>query len=433
MNLLLRVKKYLIKILSRNSSTNKTILYRKKDNFNLPQLKNRQYIYVALIVVLFILITLVLVTFKVPMFNNKIKNKKSQTTEEDSKEYQLSIATDSVKGEKKWQSYLEDRIDKEQTLRDTQLKLLEDSLNNTADSIKSNQDSELEEIKVRLSFLLNELNRIKTENISIKNEIDMFMDNAKQENLGTDLIVDSVENTADILPPDSNYNYIPATAYVSGRLLGGIAVSTSVSSASAPIPVIIRLETRGNLPKEFAVDIKQCRILGSCYGDISSERAIIRAEEMVCENKKDKTITTTSVAGLIYGDDGMNGIRGVVVSMSDRHLRNAFTSGVLSGFANVAHGKNSFTLTSAGAVNTKKQGGFGISKEGLMSGVSTAAEKLADYHIKLAENISPVILIPGGTKVDVVFTKGVYIGSRDVKKRIKKARKLNAGRRDGSQ
>ena len=129
----------------------------------------------------------------------------------------------------------------------------------------------------------------------------------------------------------------------------------------------------------------------------------------------------------------MNGIRGVVVSMSDRHLRNAFTSGVLSGFANVAHGKNSFTLTSAGAVNTKKQGGFGISKEGLMSGFSTAAEKLADYHIKLAENISPVILIPGGTKVDVVFTKGVYIGSRDVKKRIKKARKLNAGRRDGSQ
>jgi hypothetical protein len=33
-----------------------------------------------------------------------------------------------------------------------------------------------------------------------------------------------------------------------------------------------------------------------------------------------------------------------------------------------------------------------------MSGASSAAEKLADYHIKLAENISPVILVSGGTK-----------------------------------
>ena len=46
---------------------------------------------------------------------------------------------------------------------------------------------------------------------------------------------------------------------------------------------------------------------------------------------------------------------------------------------------------------------------GLLGGTTSASEKLADYHIKLAENISPVILVPSGTKVNIMFTKGVFI------------------------
>ena len=70
--------------------------------------------------------------------------------------------------------------------------------------------------------------------------------------------------------------------YNVGYLIGGlIVVSTSVNSVSQPVPVVIRLTDFGNLPEDFAVDIKECRLLASAYGDISSERAIIRAEELV--------------------------------------------------------------------------------------------------------------------------------------------------------
>jgi len=34
----------------------------------------------------------------------------------------------------------------------------------------------------------------------------------------------------------------------------------------------------------------------------------------------------------------------------------------------------------------------------------------------------PLILIPGGTRVDVMFTKGVHIGGRDVQKKLANAR-----------
>ena len=63
-----------------------------------------------------------------------------------------------------------------------------------------------------------------------------------------------------------------------------------------------------------------------------------------------------------------------------------------------------------------------MAQEGILSGSSSAAEKLADYHIKLAENISPVILVPGGTKVDVMFIKSVEIGTNDIAEVIKEER-----------
>jgi hypothetical protein len=156
--------------------------------------------------------------------------------------------------------------------------------------------------------------------------------------LGLTPIVDRVTTQ----PPLSSFNHIPATSYVSGNLLGGIAVSTSVNTQSEPIPVIIKLTGKGNLPDEFAVKLKSCRILASCYGDISSERAIIRAEELICEDKEAGLFISTKVAGIIHGDDGANGIRGTVVSMSDKHLKNAFLGSMLSGFAGLQKGKNLF-------------------------------------------------------------------------------------------
>jgi hypothetical protein len=63
-----------------------------------------------------------------------------------------------------------------------------------------------------------------------------------------------------------------------------------------------------------------------------------------------------------------------------------------------------------------------MAQEGILGGSSSAAEKLADYYIKQAENISPVILVPGGTKVDVVFTKSVEVGASDVAEAIKDER-----------
>jgi len=335
----------------------------------------------------------------------------------------IELATNTIKGDQLWHNHLEEKITQEQKLREKQLNIINESLLDKELAIRSSQDKEFEEIKARLSFTLRELERIKNDNVAVREDLGLIRSNMEEVILPADIDKILVANEYNISSPVSNFNYIPATSYITGHLLGGIVVSTSVNSVSQPVPVVIRLTDFGNLPEDFAVDIKECRLLASAYGDISSERAIIRAEELVCENKFDGLLTSTKVAGVIYGDDGMNGIRGSVVSMSDKHLKNAFLGGVLSGFSKNAKPGEAINISPIGTIsNTAKKGFKDRASDSLLQGSSTAAEKLADYHIRLAENISPVILIPGGSKVDVMFTKGVYIGSSDVQDKISNSR-----------
>ena len=61
---------------------------------------------------------------------------------------------------------------------------------------------------------------------------------------------------------------------------------------------------------------------------------------------------------------------------------------MLSGFAGTVKGKEGVNLSTLGVIGTKSKGMKDMAQDGIMSGASSAAEKLADYHIKLAENIS---------------------------------------------
>jgi len=331
----------------------------------------------------------------------------------------IELATDATSGDTKWRNFLEESIETEGKTRLEQIELLKNSLTEQNKEIEQKSEETLKGLNSRLSYALQEIDRLKVEKENMKNDIAALNPEEKLAAVAAELGMTSISTKPAITAPVSSYNYIPATGYVSGHLLGGIAVSTSVNTQAEPIPVVIKLTGRGNLPKGFAVDIKQCRLLGSCYGDISSERAIIRAEELVCEDKKAGLIISTKVAGVIYGDDGANGIRGVVVSMSDKHLKSAFIGGVLSGFTNTAKGQSGLNISPLGAISTNKKNMRDMAQEGILGGSSSAAEKLADYYIKQAENISPVILVPGGTKVDVVFTKSVEVGASDVAEAIK--------------
>lgn len=387
------------------------------------QNKRKKWLNLSVVLFLFFISLFVLLSLIETNSDSNIKKEEESIEKQEGMEQKIELGTNAVKGDIKWQNFLEESIEIEGKTREEQIKTLKNILDRTKEENKEESEREFSELKNRLSYALREIEAIKLENRNFQDEMASIKSDDQENVLSTELDVINInDNKRSIRTPVSSFNYIPATSYVKGKLLGGIVVSTSVNSSSEPIPVVIRLTSRGNLPRDFAVDISQCRLLASCYGDISSESAIIRAEELVCEDKEAGLMTTTKVAGVIYGDDGANGIRGSVVSMSDKHLKNVAIGGVLSGFANTAKGQDGLNFSALGVASTKQKGIKEMAEDGVLKGVSGAAEKLADYHIKLAENISPVILVPGGTEVNVVFTKSVEISSVDVEEVINSER-----------
>jgi len=343
----------------------------------------------------------------------------------------LEVASQALDSEKMWRNYFEDKLIETTNKTQDKLQLIESSINEQSVAYQNQLKSEIEKLKEQMRFLAEEQALAKREFSSVKLKSEQE-DKDSQSNINlagskeNNITVNHMDRGEIFDRPKSSRNFIPETAYVKGILLGGIAVSTSMGSSSEPVPVIIRITDRGNLPKNFNIDLTHCQIMGSSYGDLSSERAVVRAEVLSCHDPKKELIYTTKVAGLIYGDDGMNGIKGRVIQTSDKHLKNAIVGSMISGFAQSAKGQDQFAISSIGAVSTKKKGAGEMIKEGGLAGASSAAEKIADYYIKQAESMSPVLLISGGTKVDIVFTKGVYLGALDVQEKLDQYRNEKA-------
>ena len=217
---------------------------------------------------------------------------------------------------------------------------------------------------------------------------------------------------------------IPAGTFAKAVLLSGLDASTSLSASADPRPVLLRIVDMAQLPRSFRSDVKDCHCIASAYGDLSSERVYMRLENLTCVERLTGEIVETEVAGYIAGRDGRVGVRGVVVSKDGAYLARGLYTGLLGGISNVANPsqQQSFSVTSGGVLQTDPLSTDKLFLSGLGQGASKALDRLADYNISRAEQLQPVIQIPAGQEIDIVFTKGAFIGGSTVKEEITKVR-----------
>lgn len=225
-------------------------------------------------------------------------------------------------------------------------------------------------------------------------------------------------------------NTIPAGAFAKAILMGGVDASTSVTAQNDPRPVLLRIRDHGNLPRRFKSDLKACHVLASAYGDLSSERVFMRLERLTCVERSTGEIIETEVAGYIVGEDGRAGIRGVVADRAGPLLRNSFIAGFMGGmstFFGSAQQNIAGSFMGAGKINLidLKQ----LLGDGAATGTSKALDKYAEFFIKRAEQLQPVLQVAAGRFVDIVFTKGTPFGDTSVKKQLAKIRRT-ARKRD---
>ena len=206
--------------------------------------------------------------------------------------------------------------------------------------------------------------------------------------------------------PRTVSTFLPVS-FTRGTLLGGLDAPTGGQSQSNPHPVLIRLSDNSVLPHRFRGEYRDCFVIAAGYGDISSERAYLRTENLSCV-RSDGAALEVKIQGSVYGEDGKVGMRGRLVTKQGQMLANALLAGVVSGIGQgLATSSTSYSTSALGTIASTS--GADAYRAGLGAGVGRALDRLAQYYIKLAENTFPVIEVDAGREIDVVITKGVRI------------------------
>lgn len=218
---------------------------------------------------------------------------------------------------------------------------------------------------------------------------------------------------------------IPAGTVVKCLLVSSADCSVGIHTASDPNTVLLQPISNGKLPKKVQVALKGSRILGTAVGDIASERVRIRAERMTLMLGSTGDFVETSIAGFVSGEDGKEGLRGVVVDRSGAIISRAAFASFLQGVGqSVQATLNNQTLEKLSKVgDTQSILDVDTFRNAGITGGNTALSKLADYYIKRAEQLQPVIQIQAGRTVDVIFLKSVKLGEKNIEKAIETERR----------
>ncbi|MGN4225900.1 TraB/VirB10 family protein, partial [Burkholderia gladioli] len=113
-------------------------------------------------------------------------------------------------------------------------------------------------------------------------------------------------------------------------MLNGVDAPTGGEAQHDPLHVYLQVLDPANLPNARQLDITACRILTSAYGDVSSERTMMKGETLVCILRNGRTVEM-EIKGNVIGEDGKEGVRGRLVSKSGSALAMSVLAGIASG------------------------------------------------------------------------------------------------------
>jgi conjugal transfer pilus assembly protein TraB len=209
-------------------------------------------------------------------------------------------------------------------------------------------------------------------------------------------------------------NYLPPNSIAVARVIVGVDANAGVRSETDPLPVVLRITgparsvyDRGRLLK---TQISGCLVNGAARGDLSSEKVYVKLQRMTCPQKGGRYAVSDVKGFIAFG--GKTGVRGRVVSREGALVGQAFLAGLAGGFGR-GFSANSTSLLTGSSVNVngerQKLGTGDILQGGIGEGVATSGDMVSKYLIERAEQYQPVIEMPTGIDVEIVFLEGVFI------------------------
>jgi conjugal transfer pilus assembly protein TraB len=163
--------------------------------------------------------------------------------------------------------------------------------------------------------------------------------------------------------------------------------------------------------KLLRTNLTGCMVNGSAIADLSSEKVYVKLQKMTCPQPGGRYAVSEVKGFLAFG--GKTGVRGRVVSREGSLATQAFFAGLVSGAGtalNTAFNQPlaSISTDGSGGINrTPNIGNVGLRAVG--GGAMESGKDVSKYLIERAEQYQPVIEMPTGIDVEIVFLEGVYV------------------------
>jgi conjugal transfer pilus assembly protein TraB len=209
-------------------------------------------------------------------------------------------------------------------------------------------------------------------------------------------------------------NYLPPNSFARAKVIVGVDASAGVNSQTDPLPVVLRVTgparsvyQNGRL---LTTKIEGCLVNGAARGDLSSEKVYVKLQKMTCPQPGGRYAVSEVKGFIAFG--GKTGVRGRVVSREGALVTQAFIAGLAGGFGrgfsananSVFQGTNITTNGQRDKLSTGE-----ILEGGIGEGVAQSGDMVSKYLIERAEQYQPVIEMPTGIDVEIVFLEGVYV------------------------
>ncbi|MBK8284932.1 MAG: TraB/VirB10 family protein [Ahniella sp.] len=194
-------------------------------------------------------------------------------------------------------------------------------------------------------------------------------------------------------------HYLPAGTLVTGRLLYGLDASTASAAIRNPQPVVVRLQHEAILPNRVRFDVRECFMTAAGYGELSSERVMLRSENLSCV-RADGQVIDVKLEAVAVGEDGKVGLRGRLVSKQGRAIGLAALAGLAEG-ASQALGQDTTFIAPGGS--------SGVLPEAGNRGVSSSLDRVAEFYLDKADRLSPILEVSSAREVTFALVTGVHL------------------------
>lgn len=223
-------------------------------------------------------------------------------------------------------------------------------------------------------------------------------------------VENSAEKSSDKEDEAAGSQFIPAGSILTGVLVTGLDAPTGSGSRRDPYPALVRLNTEAILPNRFRSDVRECFMLVSGTGELSSERAYLRSETLSCV-REDGGVIETGMRGYVAGEDGKAGIHGTLVSKQGQLLAKSMMAGFMSGVSEAFDVDPVPVLSTSSTGTTQYDRNYSpeVVQGATVAGASSALERIAEFYTDMAEEMFPVIEIQAGRKINIILTSGVKL------------------------